>query len=1008
MHADELETMVKPPVIMHTSICQSLRLWRSKQVTEDGSKYGFTLREERQIDEIDTLVKIYEYDKTKTPLFSFENSDENKVFTIGFRTPPPDKTGLPHILEHSVLGGSKAYPLKDPFVELSKGSLKTFLNAFTSLDRTLYPVASTHQEDFYNLVRVYLDSVLNPLLLEETFMLEGWHHQYNKETDSLSYSGVVFNEMKGVFSNPETLLFYDVIVQLFPDTPYRLNPHGIPESIVDLTYKQFCDYYNKYYHPSNSLLYFYGDDPIERRFEIANEYLENYEYLEVDATIGTQPRFSAPKRSELEYDAGNADAESLAKRSIVSLSWLIGERVDPLETLALSVLDQVLIGSPYSPLRKSLLDSGLGDGIAGSGLSSWIRESYFTIGLKDTAEDSADKIESLILGTLKDLSENGLDTSVIEAAINSIEFLLREGNTGSYPRGLASLQACLSSWGYGRDPLEPLEFEKPLEELKKRLEKGEKILEQLIIDKLLNNNHRVLSVVKPSLTKGAEDAEAEKERLTKERSEMSTEQIESLIKSNERLAIHKEAPDKAEDIKKIPRLRVSDLRKEIESIPTTEENLSGVRVLSHDLPTDKILYLSAGFDMSAVPAHLVGYLPIVASAFFGLGTSKEDYTQFSQRIDRFTGGISCSPSIISKVGDDSYSRLFFVSAKATLERASELVSILKDGLSDCNFGNRERFKQIASQSRIGFERHILQSGHSVVNTRLRAHLSQSSSVSELFSGASQLQFLRELVQRIDEDWEGVEKDLKTIHSLIFRKQGALLNITVDEKYRNHYSSQIEDLVASLPDNAASSVDWGQQEYSRNEALTIPSQVNYVGKAIDLTKTGYEYHGSSILAVNLLSRSYLWDSVRRDGGAYGVFASYSLTSPIFAFASYRDPNLMKTLGAYDRAADFLENVNLSQHEMETAIIGGIDTLDSYLLPDSKGSLAMRRILIGLEPEKRQQIRDQVFSTSKEDFKRLGEALRSLKSEGEVVVLGPAKIIEDFDSREYSEVSHIAVI
>ncbi len=486
---------------------------------------GFVLREERTIKEYNTRARLWQHHKTAALLLSLENDDENKVFGISFRTPPPDSSGVPHILEHSVLCGSQKYPVKEPFVELLKGSLNTFLNAMTYPDKTLYPVASTNLKDFYNLIDVYLDAVFHPLITPYTLYQEGWHYELDDAQAEMTFKGVVFNEMKGAYSSPDSLLAEESQHALFPDTIYRYDSGGEPEAILSLTYEKFRAFFETYYHPSNALIYFYGDDDPNQRLALIDRVLADFEHREVPVDIPLQARFDAPTYKEIFYDSGD-DPNA---KSQVSLNWMLFESGDVEQTLALHILDHALIGTPASPLRKALIDSGLGEDLTGSGFQSGYRQTIFSVGLKGIAAENAAAVQTLILDTLAQIAEQGFDPETLRASLNTFEFSLRENNTGSYPRGLVMMLNAVEGWVYGQDPVQPLEFERPLNSIKQRFEWGQHFFEQLIRTHLLENPHRVTLLLQPDPELGKRRAAEEQERLRRAREQMSPAQIDEII-----------------------------------------------------------------------------------------------------------------------------------------------------------------------------------------------------------------------------------------------------------------------------------------------------------------------------------------------------------------------------------------------------------------------------------------------------------------------------------------------
>ncbi len=946
----------------------------------------FTLLKETHIPEINTLARLYRHDKTGAQLLSLIADDENKVFGITFRTPPPDSTGVPHIMEHSVLCGSRKYPVKEPFVELIKGSLNTFLNAFTFPDKTCYPVASTNLKDFYNLMDVYLDAVFHPLIPRHTLEQEGWHYELDSPDQPLSFKGVVFNEMKGSYSSPENLLYTYTQRALFPDTPYRHDSGGDPLVIPDLTYEQFKQFHDTFYHPSNAYIYFYGDDDPEERLRIIHEYLKDFDPIDPPSAIPLQPRFPEPRRAVFGYATG----EESDQKAFLTVNWMLTEATRREETLALSILEHILIGTPAAPLYKALIDSGLGEDVIG-GLQTHLRQLAFGAGLKGVAEENADRVERLVLDTLESLAAEGIDPHTVEASLNTVEFRLRENNTGGYPRGLVFMLRCLSSWIYDADPIEPLFFEAPLAAIKEKIAAGERFFEGLIRTYLLENPHRLTLLLKPDPEERSRIEAAERERLEKARARMSEQDLQAVIEEARRLKEIQNTPDPPEALATLPRLTLEDLDKENKRIPLEIVEEQNVRVLLHDLFTNGILYLDVGFDLHTLPQELLPYVPLFSRGLLQMGTESEDFVTLTQRIGRKTGGISPATYVSSVMGDSTGTTWLFLRGKGTIAQTTDLLAILQDVLLTVRFDNRERFRQMVLESKARKETGLIPGGHSVVSRRLKAHFNEAGWVSEQMGGLENLFFVRGLVQAVENDWPSVLAKLEAIRKRLISRANMIVNVTVDAENWRQVRPQLADFLAALPNHPVSRVDWSRARYPTNEGFTIPAQVNYVGKGGNLFEYGYHSHGSALVIRKYLGTTWLWEKVRVQGGAYGGFATFDRISGLFGFGSYRDPNLLLTLENYDRTSDFLRGLALSRDELTKAIIGTIGDMDAYQLPDARGYTSLTRYLAGVTEENRQQLRDQVLSTTQADFKAFAEVLDHLRRGGHVVVLGAAEAI-----------------
>jgi presequence protease len=957
------------------------------------SSNTFELVKETEIDEYRTVARLLRHKRSGAELLSLENDDTNKVFGVTFRTPPLDSTGLPHILEHSVLGGSRKYPLKDPFMELVKGSLKTFLNAMTFPDKTTYPVASQNLQDFYNLVDVYLDAVFFPLLHRTTFQQEGWHYELENPGNSLSYKGVVYNEMKGNYSSPDTLLSELSQHSLFPDTLYSNDSGGNPEIIPDLTYEQFKAYHARYYHPSNARIFFYGDDDPEQRLRILDAYLSQFDQQAIDTHIPEQLPFSEPRRLTFPYDTGSEQAPA---KAFLTVNWLLAGPGDPELTLGLNILSHILIGTPASPLRKALIESGLGEDLTGHGLDSDLAQMYFSTGLKGVTLEDTHKVEELILATLRNLSQDGIDPDTLAASMNTVEFRLRENNTGSFPRGLILMLRSLGFWLYGYDPLAPLAFKAPLAALKKRLESGERYFEGLIEAYFVSNSHRTTVVLEPDSELGARLTAREQERLEAVRSSMSEMQLQEIIDDTHTLRGLQEQLDPPEARALLPTLKRSDLEPEVKRIPLEVISLDGTRVLYHDLFTNGIFYLNAGFDLQSLPHELLPYVPLFSRALLEMGTQAEDYVKLSQRIGRTTGGIR--PSLFTSAQDGGERSLswMFLTGKSTLPQVGGLLDILGDILTSMRLDNQERFRQMVLEAKAEHESGLVPAGHAYVNRRLRAAFNPADYASELMTGFNQLFFLRRLAGQVENDWSSVLAPLEDLRALLLSRRNLLLNVTIDGDSWSHAQLLLGRFLESLPDVQVHKMQWEMPDLPPHEGMVIPAQVNYVGKGANLYEHGYQMDGSILVITPYLRSTYLHEKVRVQGGAYGGFCLFDRYSGIFSFLSYRDPNLIETLNAYDQAGQFLSQIEISEDELTKAMIGAVGEMDAYQLPDAQGYTSMLRYLLGISDEDRQLRREQVLSTTQADFRSFGEVLGQAVGSARIAVLGSQVAISKADS------------
>ncbi len=950
--------------------------------------HDFSLLREDEIPELNIRGLFYRH-RTGCEVVSLITEDENKVFGINFRTPPSDSTGIAHILEHSVLCGSRKYPVKEPFIELVKGSLNTFLNAFTYPDKTCYPVASTNLQDFYNLVDVYLDAVLYPRITPQVLEQEGWHYELENAEDPLSYKGVVFNEMKGAYSEPERVLAEHAQHSIFPDTTYGVDSGGNPRHIPELTFEQFKRFHEDFYHPGNARVYFYGDDDPERRLALLQEYLADFEQRAVDSTVKLQPRFSEPQKLRFPYAVN--ESEGAESKCFVSVNWLLTDDIDADERRALQILDHALIGTAGSPLRKALIDSGLGEDLTGSGMDTDLAQYAYGAGLKGVKADDVDAVEDLVLRLLTDLARDGIDRRMVEASLHTAEFRLRENNTGGYPRGLVMMLKILTDWLYDRDPFVPLHFEDSFVALKAELAADDRYFEQLIQRHLLDNGHRTTVVLEPDAGLAAQQVQEEEQRLATARTQMSRDDSHGLVEATAALKRAQEEPDSPEDLAKLPQLQLSDLDRQAKVLPLEETGLADVPVLHHDLFTNGIVYLDVGFDLRVLPQELLPYISLFGRALLEMGTERESFVELQQRIGAETGGVWAQSVVSNRLGGGPTATWLFLRGKAMVDRADDLLAIMRDVLLQGRLDDKERFLQMALEERAGEESSMVPGGHRVVMMRLKAQFDETGWISEQMRGLSYLFFLRELVDEIESDWPAVQARLEHVRTLLLNRRGMLCNATLAGSDRAGFERRLQAFLQELPDSERTQQNWSPNLLAVDEGLTAPASVSYVGKAANLFDLGYELDGSSAVITRYLATTWLWDRVRVQGGAYGAFCSFDPFTGVLVYVSYRDPNVRETLDVYGQSGDFLREHPIHQDELTKAIIGTIGDFDSYQLPDAKGYTSMIRHLTGIDDGYRQKMRDQVLATDAESFTAFAGVLDEVAIAGRVAVFGSVEAV-----------------
>lgn len=986
---------------------------------QNGNNLRFTLKEEREMAEVGGLARLWRHDKTGAEVLSIINKDENKCFGISFYTPPTDSTGIAHILEHSVLCGSRKYPVKEPFVELLKGSLQTFLNAFTFPDKTCYPVASCNLADFYNLIDVYIDAVFHPLLNENIFRQEGWHieaadTQANKDdgqdsqnAGQWSYKGVVYNEMKGVYSSADSILAEKSQQAIFPDNLYSLDSGGNPENITDLTFRQFKDFHNRYYQPGNAKFFFWGDDPEEERLKIVANALENANPGDGAPMpdVKLQKKFVKPVVYEERYPAQEND-----DRAMFTLTWLLPERGNIQEALKMEMLSHILEGLPGSPLRRALIESGLGEDTAGCGLETDLRQMYYSTGLKGVKKENIDKAEQIIIDTLKKLAEEGIEQDAIDAAVNSIEFAYRENNSGRFPRGLAAMVSALSTWNYGGDPLAPLFWEKPLANIKRQLANGEKIFEKAIREYFLENPSSAKVVLLP-------DNELPKQREKRERAKLkalfdkATEQDKkNVIKETELLQKAQGTPDSEEDLAKIPSLKVEEIVRENPVIPTEIDNSQPDQTyLLHDLPTNGILYSNILFPIKKIKPELIPYLPLFCRMLTECGTKNLDFAQLGKKIAAKTGGITAGVNTeTNKAGDP----LLFLSlqGRAVYSNQKDLFELFQEILLEPQTEPEvlaPRLMQMVLENRAQLEFMLQTAGHAAVISRLGARFRTESMLGELMSGISQLRFINELFEKLQNNPAEVLANLKTLRKSIIGSKDLIIDLAAEQRDLKEAKNLAQSLIKELPKEtpvapgiAIKDIQPGT-DLPENEAFLTPGQINFVGQGANLYDLGYEYSGTANVIMRWLRMGRLWEDVRVSGGAYGVFASFNRKLGNLVFASYRDPNVDQTLESYNSLGDYLRNFNPTDKQLSQAIIGAISDLDTYLLPDAKAARALQQYLRGDTKESLQKMRDEILNAKAEDFKKFADILDKASKNSAICVVGGSKTEEAADKHGWDK-------
>ncbi len=962
--------------------------------------HGFTLLEERNIVEVGGLVRLYLHKKTHAKLISILNSDINKCFGVTFRTPPKDSKGVAHILEHALLCGSEKYPSKEPFVELLKSSLQTFLNALTYPDKTSYPVASTNTQDLYNLIDVYLDAVFFSQIHKEKgrdiFRQEGWHIDTSTldedNTRKWQYKGVVYNEMKGVYSSPDSLLSEQSQYAIFPDTLYSFDSGGNPHDIIKLTYEEFLDFYEEFYHPSNAFFYFWGDDDENLRLKKINDVISIFNKKEIKSKIPLQEARNKTRKITIPFQSANfrnQDEKSVLK-SHARLSWLLCPRYKTEEYLLFLMLNHILNGSSGSPLKARLLDSALGEDVT-TYLETDLAQMYYSIGMRSIQLGKEDAMQDIILDTLQNLSKNGISQKAINAAINSVEFELREGSSCKTPRGIIQMMQCLSYWLYDENPFNAFEWEKTLEEIKEKLHKKEALFEQLIQKYFLNNKHRVLVCLEPDEKLKTQKTLAESKIMTDLKTSMTKEQQLEIEEECARLQEMQNKEDSCEDLATIPTLSIEDLPKQNTILPINKKE-GEFTLLTHEIDTTGVLYTRLIFNFETIPYDLLPLLAVYSRILTQIGTKNYDFAELAFEIESNTGGISSQISFQAIHGEEEALSSFVLSSKVTKEKIPHLIGLLDEIIYSQDFGKIEKIKQIILQEKARMEQGLIPAGHVYVALQLGAMLSKVGHLQEYTQGIKYLDFLRNLLIEIEQDWQPILCKFKYIHENIFYKENAILDLIGTKDLLKQAEEAFIPFMEKLPYKQKAKESWLYEKTSNNKALILPSQVNYNGMAVNLYDSGYVFHASSLVITRFLRMTYLWDKVRLLGGAYGCVLKYSRATGCLNFVSFRDPQIEKTFDAYKAIPHFLEKMQISSRDLSCAIIGTIGDMDTYLRPEAQGSTALWRHLLKETNELRQEMREEILSTKQKHFNEFAEILHNAYTHAKFVSLGGYQLEE----------------
>ena len=952
----------------------------------------FTIKEERYSEDLHATIYRISHNKTGAQVAAIINEDKNKVFNIGFRTAPSDDTGVPHILEHSVLCGSKNFPIKDPFIELAKGSLNTFLNAMTYPDRTVYPVASCNDADFQNLMHIYLDAVFYPNIYKEEniFKQEGWHYELESLDAPLTVNGVVYNEMKGAYSNPDDVISSEIMFAQYPDTTYGVESGGKPESIKELTYDDFLNFHSTLYHPTNSYIYLYGKlDLWEKLAFIHNEYLSNFDHIDIDTTIKMQAPFDAIKYVEIPYPI--LKDESCEDKTYLAYTTTIGTSLDVKKCVTLQILDYVLCSAPGAPLKKALIDLEMGSDVF-STYETGILQPYFSIVAKDSCKSKKQLFVDTIEKTLKSLIKDGLDAKSLSAAIQYFEFKYREADYGRFPKGLVYGLQMVDSWNYDSEsPFIHLELNSIYSNLKEEINTS--YYEDFIQENILDNLHKTILEMYPQqgLTEET-DAKLAKELELKKQG-MTTEELQKIIDDHKKLTAYQEKADSKEDILKIPLLKRSDLTKDSEKAINEMKMIGDIKYLTHPIETNGIAYFRFIFDIKNVPQELFPYVNLLKSSLGQLDTKKHSYGELFNEILLVSGGLETVTNIYTKADDyDSAIVTFEFKAKVLFENLNKVIPFINELIFDTIFDDKKRMKEILSEIKSRMQSQLVGAGHSVAANRAMSYFSKVNSISDSLNGLAFYQLVSSLEENFDAKYEEIITAFEKLTHIIFRKENLLVDITSMKEGIDLLEKEIPSFANGLYDNEIEVGSFEPVLKVKNEAFKTSGQVQYVCRAGNFYNKGLAYTGALKVLKVIMGYEYLWTQVRVKGGAYGCMCSFGKTGDSY-FVSYRDPNLVETINIYENAAKAVEDFVADDRTMTQYVIGAISELDVPKTPSNMGLYSLGMHLTGKKEEDVQEERNEILNCSVEDINKLSHHIKAFMSDEIICVVGNASKIED---------------
>ena len=964
----------------------------------------YTLIKKEPIPDVSSEGYLLRHNKSGARVMLLANEDDNKVFCIGFRTTPKDSTGVAHIMEHSVLCGSEKFPSKDPFVELAKGSMNTFLNAMTYPDKTIYPVASCNDRDFANLMEVYMDAVLHPNIYrkEEIFRQEGWNYQLEDAQDPIVYNGVVYNEMKGAFSSPDDVVEREIMNSLFPDTVYHHESGGDPQVIPELSYEDFLAFHETYYHPANSYIYLYGAMDFEERLTWLDEaYLSGYDKKQVDSAIPLQKPFDRMVTIERAYPIGSEEDE----KDNTYLAWnaCVGTSLDTRLANAFAVLDYALLSMPGAPLKQALLDAGIGKDILSS-YDSGTFQPVFSVIAKNANGEDRDRFVSLIRETLEKIASEGVDEKAIRAAVNIMEFKFREADYGAYPKGLMYGIECFDSWLYDDDA--PFDYLRQLDDFAFLKEQpGTGYFEGLIRRYLLDNPHVSLLVVSPERGMTARVEKETAEKLAAFKASLSEAEIAALVEKTRKLRVFQETPSTQEELEKIPLLSREDLRKE--SLPLKNEvyRADGACLIRHDYATNGIAYIKIILDASAVPQEDLPYLGLLKNVLGFVDTKDHSYTDLYNEINLNTGGISVTVATIPDMFDNARTKLTLgVQIRTLFDRIGYCFDMAEEILFTSSFASDKRLLEILQKSESRARTRLGEAGSATALLRSMAGFSASSYINECLSGVTWYDAVKQEAAGFDKAKEALKERLRRVLDTVLSQGNVLVSYTGDASRLEEIKERTAAFAAKLRAGRAGS-SWEKMDgvagetYARetlkdypalnlravNEGITTAAKVQYVARTGNFREAGFAYTGALKVLRTIMSYEYLWGNIRVVGGAYGCSATFGRNGDT-GWVSYRDPQLRRTLEVYEGVPTYLENFEVSERDMTKYVIGTVSDMDTPLTPAANGSRSFLALIGHMSLEQLQKERDEVLSADEAAIRALAPLTKAVLAQNRICVLG----------------------